>query len=115
MSKEKVDLPVEISNEMYLWRHGIGEGGFPISYIQFHLGLAESELERLKAEGLEVLSEEMKRGGWGDGMKELNVRAIHKTIRGEERVVYLHWHDSNQEFFVKHSSGGSFPFRLGEA
>ena len=45
-------------------------------------------------------------------MAELHVRAI--TIEnGEEKIVYLYWHDSNQEFFIKSKSGGSFPFRIG--
>ena len=111
MAKVRVELPVEIKNQMYLWRHGIG--GTMQGYIQFHKELAEKELENLKAAGLEVLSTEMKRGGWGDGMRELNVRAIQKVGK-EEKVVYLHWHDSNQEFFIESPSGGSFPFRIGE-
>ena len=111
MAKVRVALPTEIQNQMCMWRHGLE--GFPSSYIQFHKELAEKELENLKVQGLEVLSAEMKRSGWGDSMRELNVRAIQKVGK-EEKVIYLHWHDSNQEFFIESSSGGSFPFRFRE-
>lgn len=109
----RVQLPAEIEQKMKLYRMDMAP--LPAEYIQFHRELAEKALAELVAQGqIEVISTEMKPDGWCmDSMKELNVRGIMQVDK-EERVVYLHWHPGNQEFFIRagKNGGGSWPLKL---
>lgn len=101
------ELPVEIINEMKLWRLGLES--FPKSYIQFHKELAEKEIENLKKQNVIVHRTYMNSDGWCDGM-----RVLFAIIEVNNELMKIHWHDGNQEFFRESVSGGSFPFRLSE-
>jgi len=108
----RVPVPESVNQEMRLWRLELVP--MPQSYIDFQGALAAKALEELKTQGLEVLSTELKSDGWFDGMQALKVRAIQKVGR-IERIIYLTWCDSNQEFFVNLTvCGGSVPFRMNE-
>jgi len=101
------ELPKEISQEMKLWR--IGLGVIPKAYIEFHKNRALETIKELEAQGFKFHGNlVMKSDGWFDGMRLLN--AILETPDGD--LYKIVWNDSNQEFFVKHKHGGSSPLRL---
>ena len=98
---EKVPTPAPIEKKMKLWRRGFSE--IPQDYIDFHRNLADKRIEALKAFfGVEVLKTFMKDAGWFDSMKELNVIILTRS----EKTKTLVWCDSNQDFMVRHDSGG---------
>jgi hypothetical protein len=102
----RAECPKDVQKQMRLWRMGLV--GMPGGYVDFHRGLAEKELERLKGLGVRVHNSFMDGDGWLDGMRTLWVIA---EYRG--KLMKLHWHDGNQEFF-KDLGCGSSPLGLGE-
>lgn len=93
-------LPEAVRTKMQAWRNGMAD--MPLEYVEFHKVLAARALANLVADlGLTVHRTYMADDGWMDGMRTLHV--IAEQPGGG--LVKLHWHDGNQEFFVKLSSG----------
>ena len=88
----KKELPVEISNEMHLWR--IGLESFPKSYVDFHKKLAEEELENLKKQNVIIHNKYMNSDGWLDGMK-----VLYAIIEKDNKFFKISWNDGIQKFF----------------
>jgi len=97
---QRARLPEDIEREMGLWRDGLVR--MPISYIAFHKHLAERRLKELQAAyKFRVVESRMRRGGWLDGMCELN--SIIETRKGHVRQLV--WHDGNQDFMISREFG----------
>ncbi|AUZ95429.1 hypothetical protein FDI40_gp679 [Agrobacterium phage Atu_ph07] len=92
----------KLKKDMHLFRQGYG---LPDDYIEIHRQAAERNIFVLEERGFSVISKlEMKRDGWFDGMKTINVEAI--NIDGQVKKFY--WSDSNGGcWFEKHESGAS--------
>jgi hypothetical protein len=106
----KQSLPPEIKAEMEAAREGLIP--LPQSYIDFHAALAQAHLALLTHYLPLVVdpsnSPRMVADGWF--LDRMQVMQVHALLGGEP--VTLVWHDGNQEFFLKHSVGGSSPLRL---
>lgn len=90
----KKTLPIEIQNDMKLYRFGLTS--IPNSYIVFQHELANEALsELIEKYGFFIHSAELKFDGWGDGMRVLHVCLETKS----NNQLKIYWHDGNQEFF----------------
>ena len=104
MPAERLPQPAELAEAMSLYRVDLGP--LPQGYIDWQLGLARAELQRLVREhGIEVLVQQVVPDGfWPDGNKLL--RACIETKGQAPRLWVLEWHDGNQAFMRRHPSGG---------
>lgn len=94
----------KLKNDMKLYRQGYG---LPDDYIEIHRQAAERNLFVLEERGFIIVSAtQMKRDGWMDGMKTLNVEAV--NIAGQ--VSNFYWSDSNGGCWFKKLESGAALF-----
>lgn len=101
----KIQIPAHVAEHMRSWRaHGCW-GAPPQSFIEFHKALALTALDALEKDFI-VHKNWVADDGWMDRMVVVWAILEHKKTG---KLVKIHWHDSNQEFFASHESGGSSP------
>lgn len=96
--------PESLEKAMAGYRNGLP---LPVEYVEYHKGLAEAEINRLKELGFREVegTREMKRDCLiPDGMMVLSVQMVKSN-----GIYNLTWHDSTRQFFVPMDGGGSVP------